>query len=1318
MAVPPRLPHHFTYTIEALSDWHIGSGMGRPGDTDRLVSRDEDELPFVRAKSVTGLWRDACERVALGLDDGASDGPWGRWVITLFGAEAVEAALSVRSARLAEALRAHLRPLPTGTAAAADRARLRAAVTMVKPGVAIGRATGRAKQDHLQFEEVARAGLVLRGEAALAPWLMDQPAAAEAASALLLAGAAMLEAMGGKRRRGAGQCRMSVTGFEQLQSWLPWLEAHAPEVINPPVRGEPIRQPRAQHVAPSEEDDGWIVVPFSVDLVTPVVVPAATVGNVVESLDFVPGTMLLAHIARRLNALCDTALAIAAGDLIVLPATLEVDGARGLPVPMAIFAHKEGGGFDQRLAVATVVNRLVEQAPRDAAGREIQLKPLRTGYIQPTTPGVLPRQEQRISMLLTTHNVIEDAKQRPTQEVGGVYSYQAIRAGTRLRSELRLRRHLADALASADQQWWKRLDGSCRLGRAKKDDYGDARLRVGVPGAAAAEARLAEAAGSRLTVWVTSDLLLSDAGQRAEPTAAALGRALSAGLGVPVEVATADEGLIAAEIRLRRLDSWHVGWMLPRPSLIGIAAGSCVTFDLPKGRPSVAALARVETEGLGERRAEGFGQVRLEEPLLTAAIATWEKAASSFGGEPPHQPALIQDADAAVVIMARIIERECWRREILRRALERGADSSVRYRFLGIGPAAPPISQLGGFRQVVARVSRPGDQVALGWLEHLKATPNRADKWPCGALDTVRRLLTEQDLIWQALNLQTLPTMTASGREVLLRELWQEALKAFVGGVESGTSACTGKRPDGSRPMSRRIAERYRVSGRLVALSPLHVGGLGDDAQTDLPLARDGLGELYVPGTSLTGVLRAWFEAVFDEAAAAHVFGSSTNEGHASFVVVGDGRVTLPNRTALEIRDNVGIDRVDGVAHARMKHDRAILPRGTSIGFALTCEAAEPGDRGAAQVAHLLRALQVGRLRVGAATSRGLGRIALRNLVIRRQDLLTRSGMLATLRNGGTQLKIADLAALNPDCIPSYRPRLAMSIIWRPEGPLMVKAGYDGNAADGLPLVTATSADRISLVLPGSSIKGALRSHAERIVRTVLGSNCPPMDARLGHIGQSDLPLIANLFGTAGRKEEPSDQEPAPGEIGLGRSALAVEDCFLAPSILREHWDAVEQANSAQAMLGALRKAGRESFALAYHSAVDRWTGGAADQLLFSALEPHLLPNAKAGAGWRPLRLTLDYSRLPGDLRAPATVLLLLVLRDLTEGWLPLGYGTQRGYGQLNVREIVARGEALEGNLQLLTNWRGRDPGALISSDFRSAWQFWIATTRQQRSAA
>src|SRR5690606_42001359 len=65
-------------------------------------------------------------------------------------------------------------------------------------------------------------------------------------------------------------------------------------------------------------------------------------GNVVETLDYVPGTYLLPLVSRCLTMQgCDPAAALAAGGLVVSNATVEVAGTRGLPVPWAWFRRKD-----------------------------------------------------------------------------------------------------------------------------------------------------------------------------------------------------------------------------------------------------------------------------------------------------------------------------------------------------------------------------------------------------------------------------------------------------------------------------------------------------------------------------------------------------------------------------------------------------------------------------------------------------------------------------------------------------------------------------------------------------------------------------------------------------------------------------------------------------------------------------------------------------------------------------------------------------------------------------------------------------------------
>src|SRR5262249_40476034 len=124
----------------------------------------------------------------------------------------------------------------------------------------------------------------------------------------------------------------------------------------------------------------------------------------------------------------------------------------------------------------------------------------------------------------------------------------------------------------------------------------------------------------------------------------------------------------------------------------------------------------------------------------------------------------------------------------------------------------------------------------------------------------------------------------------------------------------------------------------------------------------------------------------------------------------------------------------------------------------------------------------------------------------------------------------------------------------------------------------------------------------------------------------------------------------------------------------------------------------------AFHVAVDRWTGGAAEGFLYSVLEPN-------GIHWEPIRLTLDLTRLRKDGerndRDPAVALLLLVLRELSAGCIPLGFGVNRGMGAIEIRDILFRPEGLDDDdtlkcLKEVKIENGRITG--FSDALNSAW--------------
>jgi len=796
------LKESFRLQLKMESDWHIGSGTGRPGEVNRLVRRDDDDLPFVPAKTLTGIWRDACERVAHGLDNG-EPGAWGQWIPFLFGEQPGQpgeelhlkppdlflhprpAALSLRSAHLPQPLRQAL--------AGDSRAAVREAVTFLKPGVKIDSRSGRASEKHLRFEEMGRIGAVLEADCTI-DWGSCDDKQKRAATALLLAGAKFVERLGGKRRRGAGHCALVVLDHLELEPALLLIES-----LNHPPAPPP---PDSEVATLSFEAATGNWRRYSLEIITcsPVVISTRTVGNQVETADHLPGTYLLAILRRKLKRTgVNLDAAIVNSNLIITNATIKAGGNRGRPTPFALCREKLGGGFKQGKGI---YNRLCDDL--DFKEKTPQVKNYRSGYVGATAAGALPSYKI-VRREIATHNVVLDEKQRPDEKVGGVYSYQAIKAGQSFYAELRLKASLVTALEKADLHWLQSLLGEHRIGRSKKDEYGVIKLTVAksidddATLARQGGAKPSEESNKLLIVWLLSDLLLRD--ERLRPTASikCLRKELEEELkdtGLKLELRDAGtKNLLSTLTRQNRTESWQVGWERPRPTLAGLGAGSCIVFEIVGGtldEKTKAALVRIETEGLGERRAEGYGQIRFNDPLLTAGLeGVTGSAWPSISSLTTQNAFLLSTPDT--FDYARLIEREAVRREIERQALAFADMPGNRVNALGMkinakeAESQPPLSQLSALRSVIDRLRSDSDsdkEKFNSWLKQLKETDNRAEKWKdkeTASLRKIQALVADANLVWNLLGLDwSNLVITETGQHDLKKELWAEAVRALV----------------------------------------------------------------------------------------------------------------------------------------------------------------------------------------------------------------------------------------------------------------------------------------------------------------------------------------------------------------------------------------------------------------------------------------------------------------------------------------------------------------------------------------------------------
>jgi CRISPR-associated protein Csx10 len=696
----------FTVSVRFDSDWMCGTGTGRHGAVDRQVQRDTDGFPMLRGKALAAMLRDAAETVAEGLDEG--DGHvWRDWVEAVFGSQPavapgtptagaptpgapVGSALQARPLRLPAALRAAIRGRQ-------DIAGIDDATVVLRSGIRVDPASGVADDDMLRVEERARAGLTVAGR-----WLVhfahleDGQAVPWEAELLLLAASELVEAIGGKRRRGAGRCRVHIAiPGSRSDTRLAELLGRVADAVPP----SNVSAAAAPAVLGARGQERLVLRhELRITALTPLMAMQRVRGNVVLTEQFIPGTMLLPVVARALGT--SATEVITAGRIVVTNATVEINGQRSEPAPRVLLSDKDSTGT----ALTNVLHPVTTP----------QHKPLMASGFCTYAGGYLRMDRPRLTE--QTHAVIDDAQQRPNEATGGLFIYQAMAAGTVLRAQIWL-----PGEVSLDSRV---LHGEHSLGRSRKDDYGQVSVEVCPP--AAPEDGLGERIGQaeatgQLVVWLLSDVLLRGDWGEPDPSVERLASVLGERLGVSV-VAAPSSPLAAAYSGSSRVESWQTRWTKPRPSLVGLRAGSVLRFAVT-GKFDRDAWVAVETDGLGERTPEGFGRVMLQPALL-------------------HQPTVHRAVRSDVEEM---LER-LWRQELRRSIAARAAQPQCRAQL--VPPGANP-AQLGVLRTLADQLRADSDLTAIrAWLNGTAAVGRRRDSWGRQRLERLRRMVDGSDELW------------------------------------------------------------------------------------------------------------------------------------------------------------------------------------------------------------------------------------------------------------------------------------------------------------------------------------------------------------------------------------------------------------------------------------------------------------------------------------------------------------------------------------------------------------------------------------------
>ena len=405
-------------------------------------------------------------------------------------------------------------------------------------------------------------------------------------------------------------------------------------------------------------------------------------------------------------------------------------------------------------------------------------------------------------------------------------------------------------------------------------------------------------------------------------------------------------------------------------------------------------------------------------------------------------------------------------------------------------------------------------------------------------------------------------------------------------------------------------------------------------------------------------------------------------------------------------RHGVGIDRTTGAASDGALYEHEFLPRGTRFTIRITAEGRDgekmrreqsdgiPEPASSDSVKKLLEfivdVLTSGAICLGGRTGSGQGTIQVIEPKLRRTGKTT---------DAGTPAEPADVldALIGEDAEGTSLPlelggwsleepaRITIDW-WSPTGIFVAEdenltkqrkaAKEDENREKGIneevhevvyPLRDPSEEwENAQLLIPGTSIRGALRSRASRIARTVLAA-------------QDELPTCASHD-----LHEQIAAEPNLVRYMFGcteyRGAITVHDCL---------------------------STDRGKRIKVTHNAIDRWTGGVIDGGLFTEA-------VYLGTKWQPITIDIDLRQLLNNIEAEkgpeddgttvgadeaedssvereqpkpthadyahaAYVLLGLVLTELSAGTLPLGSRSTRGLGQVVVSTIKVEGADRKG---------------------------------------
>ncbi|MGI6226216.1 MAG: RAMP superfamily CRISPR-associated protein [Peptococcales bacterium] len=443
--------------------------------------------------------------------------------------------------------------------------------------------------------------------------------------------------------------------------------------------------------------------------------------------------------------------------------------------------------------------------------------------------------------------------------------------------------------------------------------------------------------------------------------------------------------------------------------------------------------------------------------------------------------------------------------------------------------------------------------------------------------------------------------------------------------------------------------------------SQIHIGSGEKDGLLDSKLFRSVDERIILPGTSIAGTLRSralhLFPSILNSEERCEVFinsnkvcscsvcnlfgninpNSTIEEFLSSKILVHD--IEIEGNSGLSIRDGVGINRDTKTSNQETsaKFDYETIPVGTDIVLKIECEDLIPQEE--YLLAALISEIDYGRIYFGGKSSRGLGRLSINKVEARRLPDLQNIEAFIELLDCDDWFDFDNGQVIEPDWYANALEKVKQEYsvdfkasFFRISGKLefadsfLTKDSFWAVASsfDALPQLALN--DGSKTFLSGSSIRGVIRSQAERIIRS------------LANYLDQDKIWDAACDPLCEDKDSPAQS--------CGNKKDGARDCLACKLFgSKEKGSRLKIADALEIK--------RESIYIQDFLAVDRFTGGGCDTKKFDSV-----------VTYKPI---YNFELILQEPELWEIGLLLLVINDINDGLISFGSGASKGFGKAKI---------------------------------------------------